>query len=146
MTAPDDGLEQVLRQALSSAAGQVEPGDGGLERILVAAGTARPRPWLSSVAAEASRRVRHWTWRGHWAWQDWDFVRPDFWRARLARATRLASATRFPRATDVPALVRRVAAWRPRGSFMTAARPHGPVWTRLAAGLAAAASIIGVAM
>jgi hypothetical protein len=127
MTAPDDGLEQVLRQALSSAAGQVEPGDGGLERILVHIGASVPRPWLSSVAAEAVRRVRHWTWRGHWAWQDQG---PVLWNRVLWNR----------------ALGSRVSTWRRWGFRVPAARQRGPVWMRLAAGLAAAASITAVAM
>jgi hypothetical protein len=131
MTAPDDGLEQVLRQALSSAVGQVEPGDGGLERILVRTGAAAPRPWLSSVAAEALRRVRHWTWRGHWAWQD-----HGLWRLGFRRA----------KATSVAAFGTGVAAWHRWGFPVPASRPHAPVWVRLAAGLGAAASITAVAL
>jgi hypothetical protein len=131
MTAPDDGLEQVLRQALSSAAGQVEPGDGGLERILVRIGAAPPRPRLSSVAAEALRRVRHWTWRGHWAWQDQGVWHPGF---------------RHAKATSVAAFGTGVAAWNRWGFPVPAARPHGPAWMRLVAGLAVAASITAVAV
>jgi hypothetical protein len=132
MTASDDGLEQVLRQALSAAVGQVEPGDGGLERILVRIGVVPPRPWLSSVATEALRRVRHWTWRGHWAWQD-----QDFWRLGFRRAKALGVAVFGPG----------VAAWRRWRFQVPAARRHGlPRWMGLAAGLAAAASIAAAAM
>ena len=75
MTAPNEGLEEVLRRALSAAAEQVEPGDHGLDRIR-ARTRATPIPSLPvSLAMEAASRARHWTWRGHWAWQD-----PAYWR------------------------------------------------------------------
>src|SRR5262245_28333479 len=86
MTAPDGGLEEVLRRALSAAAEQVEPGENGLDRIQARTrGTAIPS-LPASLAIAAVRRVRHWTWRGHWAWQD-----PAYWRdsAMARRATPL---------------------------------------------------------
>jgi hypothetical protein len=71
MTSPeDDGLEEALRRALSDAASEVEPGGDGLEKIRARIGDRPPRPWLLSVLAGLVDRVRHWTWRGHWAWQD----------------------------------------------------------------------------
>src|SRR5215469_17634133 len=75
MTAPKNGgLEEELRQALSAAADQVEPGDTGLDQILSRTSGTTPQPWLLSMAVEVARRVRHWAWRGHWAWQD-----PRYW-------------------------------------------------------------------
>ena len=71
MTSPEDnGLEEALRRALSDAASEVEPGTDGLEKIRARIGNRPPRPWLFSVLAGLIGRVRHWTWRGHWAWQD----------------------------------------------------------------------------
>jgi hypothetical protein len=69
MTSPeDDGLEEALRRALSKAASGVEPGPDGLDKIRALIGDRPPRPWLLSVAFGVIERVRHWTWRGHWAW------------------------------------------------------------------------------
>ncbi|MGH3206957.1 MAG: hypothetical protein ACRDNO_04280 [Trebonia sp.] len=71
MTSPeDDGLEETLRRALSDAADEVEPGTDGLDRIRARIDNRPPRPWLFSVLVGFVDRVRHWTWRGHWAWQD----------------------------------------------------------------------------
>ena len=71
MTSPeDDDLEQSLRRALSAAAGEVEPGDDGLDKIRTRIGDRPPRPWLLSVFFGVLDRARNWTWRGHWAWQD----------------------------------------------------------------------------
>ncbi len=71
MTSPeDDGLEEALRRALSDAASEVEPGADGLDKIRARIGDRPPRPWLLSVLSGLVDRVRHWTWRGHWAWQD----------------------------------------------------------------------------
>jgi len=71
MTSPeDDGLEEALRRALSEAANEVEPGTDGLDRIRARIGDRPPRPWLFSVLTGLVDRVRNWTWRGHWAWQD----------------------------------------------------------------------------
>lgn len=71
MTSPEDnGLEEALRRALSDAAGEVEPGTDGLDKIRARIGNRPPRPWLFSVLAGLIGRVRHWPWRGHWAWQD----------------------------------------------------------------------------
>jgi hypothetical protein len=71
MTSPEDnGLEEALRRALSNAASEVEPGTDGLEKIRARIGNRPPRPWLFSVLAGLIGRVRHWPWRGHWAWQD----------------------------------------------------------------------------
>lgn len=67
MTAPEDDLENALRQALSAAVDGVEPGSDGLERIR--ARTSRPpRPWLIAMAGAVVERGRNWVWRGHWAW------------------------------------------------------------------------------
>ena len=69
MTSPeDDGLEEALRRALSEAAGEVEPGGDGLDKIHARIGSRPPRPWLLSVILGVVERVRYWTWRGHWAW------------------------------------------------------------------------------
>jgi hypothetical protein len=71
MTSPeDDGLEETLRRALSGAAGEVEPGADGLDKIRARICNRPPRPWLLSVLVGLLDRVRHWTWRGHWAWPD----------------------------------------------------------------------------
>ena len=71
MTSPEDnGLERALRRALSDAASEVEPGTDGLDKIRARIGNRPPRPWLFSVLAGLIGRVRHWPWRGHWAWQD----------------------------------------------------------------------------
>ena len=71
MTSPgDDGLEEALRRALSDAASEIEPGTDGLDRIRGRIGNRPPRPWLFSILSGLLDRVRHWTWRGHWAWQD----------------------------------------------------------------------------
>jgi hypothetical protein len=69
MTTPDNGMEEVLRRALTEAVSQVEPGSDALERIRARIGQRPPRPWLVSFAADVLSRARHWTWRGHWAWQ-----------------------------------------------------------------------------
>ena len=69
VTAPDNGMEEALRRALTEAVSQVEPGTDALERIRTRIGQRPPRPWLLSVAADVLGRARHWTWRGHWAWQ-----------------------------------------------------------------------------
>ncbi len=69
MTSPeDDGLEESLRRALSEAAGEVEPGGDGLDKIHARIGSRPPRHWLLSVILGVVERVRYWTWRGHWAW------------------------------------------------------------------------------
>jgi hypothetical protein len=71
MTSPgDDGFEEALRRALSDAASEVEPGADGLDKIRARIGDRPPRPWLLSVISGLADRVRHWTWRGHWSWQD----------------------------------------------------------------------------
>jgi hypothetical protein len=71
MTSPEDNsLEEALRRALSNAASEVEPGTDGLDKIRARIGNRPPRPWLFSVLAGLAGRVRHWPWRGHWAWQD----------------------------------------------------------------------------
>jgi hypothetical protein len=71
MTSPEgNGLEEALRRALSDAASEVEPGSDGLDKIRARIGNRPPRPWLFSVLAGLIGRVRHWPWRGHWAWQD----------------------------------------------------------------------------
>lgn len=75
MTAPGDGPEEsspeeALRRALSDAVSGVEPSADGLDRIRARIGRRRPRPWLVAVLAGAAERVRHWTWRGHWAWPE----------------------------------------------------------------------------
>ena len=62
-------MEEALRRALTEAVSEVETGADALERIRARIGQRPPRPWLVSVIADALRRVRHWTWRGHWAWQ-----------------------------------------------------------------------------
>ncbi len=175
MTAPNDDLEAALRQALSAAASQVEPVDGGLDRIRARTSGATPRPLLVSMALEVTRRARHWVWRGHWAWQD-----AGYWRdhravrraARLIRAMRawLAASTghgaAWLRATPWPAgigqtrigLTRigrtRLAVGRTAAasggrwavSLWVTLRPHGIGWIRLVAGLAAAASITAAAV
>jgi hypothetical protein len=64
----EDGLEGVLRRALSDAVGGVEAGTDGLDRIRARIGGRPPRPWLLAVLSGAAERVRSWTWRGHWAW------------------------------------------------------------------------------
>jgi hypothetical protein len=169
MTAPDDGLEEELRRALDAAASQVEPGDSGLERILARTSRTAPRPWLASTVAEAFRRVRHWTWRGHWAWQDPGYWRSGEWRS-AELAVRVATARRQagvwgarawrPAAAGAGRARRRVIAWWARvwrsgmsawlvpGATSPALRPvtrrQGRTWLRLAAGLAAAASVTAV--
>lgn len=71
MTSPeDDNLEEALRRALAEAASEVEPGTDGLDKIRARTAGRPPRPWLSSVLIGVVDRVRHWTWRGHWAWRD----------------------------------------------------------------------------
>ena len=71
MTSPeDDNLEERLRRALSEAAGEVEPGSDGLDKIRARIGGRRPRPRLFSVLFGVVGWARNWTWRGHWAWQD----------------------------------------------------------------------------
>jgi hypothetical protein len=67
MTEPGDGLEDALRHALS-AADEVAPGTDGLSKIRARIDNRPPRPWLLSVLAGRSERMRNWTWRGHWAW------------------------------------------------------------------------------
>jgi hypothetical protein len=146
MIAPDDGLEDALRQALSAAASQVEPADGGLERILVRTGGTAPRSWLASMAAEGLRRTRHWVWRGHWAWQD-----PGFWQARYqVLQDPLADWRGRARGTRPSAWL--AGAWAGAASLATGSavhdalslRSHGRLWVRLAAGFAAAACITAV--
>lgn len=146
MIAPDDGLEDALRQALSAAASQVEPGDGGLERILVRTGGTAPRSWLASMAAEGLRRARHWVWRGHWAWQD-----PGFWRTRYQVLQGPVADWRGRALGTRPsawlAVARAGAASLATGSpahDSLSLRSHGRLWARLAAGLAAAACITAV--
>lgn len=69
MTSPeDDGLEEALRRALSEAAGEVEPGGDGLDKIHARIGGRPPRHWLLSVILGLVERVRYWTWQGHWVW------------------------------------------------------------------------------
>ena len=71
MTSPeDDGLEEALRRALSDAASELDPGTDGLDKIRARIGNRPSRPWLFSVLAGLVDRIRHWTWRGHWAWQE----------------------------------------------------------------------------
>lgn len=71
MTSPeDDGLEEALRRALSDAASALEPGADGLDKIRARIGHRPSRPWLFSVFVGLVDRIRHWTWRGHWAWQE----------------------------------------------------------------------------
>src|SRR6202035_593569 len=71
MTSPgDDGLEEALRRALSDAASEVKPGADGLDKIRARSGDRPPRPWLLSILSGLVDRLRHWTWRGHWAWPD----------------------------------------------------------------------------
>src|ERR1700760_73983 len=85
MTSPeDDDLEQALRRALSAAGDEVETGTEGLDRIRARIGDRPPRPWLLSVAFGVLERVRNWTWRGHWAWQE---TMPGL-RARWERRSR----------------------------------------------------------
>src|ERR1700722_3296780 len=75
MTAPDDGMEEALRRALTEAVSQIEPGTDGLERIRARIGARPPRPWLLSFAADAVGLARHWVWKGHWAWH-WSWAWP----------------------------------------------------------------------
>jgi hypothetical protein len=53
---------------LSEAAGEVEPGGDGLDKIHARIHGRPPRPWLLSVILGVLERVRYWTWRGHWGW------------------------------------------------------------------------------
>src|SRR5712691_3527318 len=124
MTAPEDDLAEALRQALSAAAEQVEPGTEGLARIRAKTSARTPRPWLVSVATDAVRMARHWAWRGHWAWQD-----PGYW-VWAARPENFRLATWQRWAAELPRAV----------------RPTRLGWARLVGGLAAAASITAVAV
>ena len=139
MTAPDDDLEEALRQALSAVAGQVESGDGGLDRIRARTSGATPRPWLLSLLMEVILRARHWVWRGHWAWQDAGYWRDDRAAQRVARLIRTTRArlagTRLAASTGRWAV-----------SLWATLRPHGIGWIRLVAGLAAVASITAAAV
>jgi hypothetical protein len=91
MTSPgDDELEEALRRALSAAAGEVEPGADGLDKIRARIGGRQPRPWLLSVLSGVVDRVRHWTWGGHWAWRDSPSRLRAFWERRSRRS-------KFPR-------------------------------------------------
>jgi hypothetical protein len=91
MTSPgDDDLEAALRRALSAAAGEVEPGADGLDKIRARIGGRQPRPWLFSVFSGVVDRVRHWTWIGHWAWRDSPARLRAFWERRSRRS-------KFPR-------------------------------------------------
>ena len=67
MTAPEDDLAEALRQALSAAAEQVEPGTEGLDRIRAQTSSRTPHPLLVSVVMDAVHWARNWAWRGHWA-------------------------------------------------------------------------------
>src|ERR1700730_5562012 len=128
MTAPDHDLEETLRRALSAAAGQVEPGDGGLDRIRARTSGATPRPWLLSLLMEVILRARHWVWRGHWAWQD-----AGYWRDHRAaqRVARLIRTTR-PRLAGTP-MAASTGRWA--ASLWATLRPHGIGWIRLVAGV-----------
>lgn len=123
MTAPEDYLAQALRQALLAAAEQVEPGTEGLARIRAKTSGRTPQPWLVSVVNDAISRVRCWTWQGHWAWQD---PHHGGWAAWLENL--------------------RLAAWRRAATAPRTIRLEGLTWTRLAGGLAAAASIATIAV
>src|SRR5579863_5073088 len=78
----DDDLEDRLRRALSEAAGGVEPGSDGLDKIRSRIAGRPPRPWLVSVSFGVAERVRNWTWRGHWAWPDRLSRAVDAWLRR----------------------------------------------------------------
>src|ERR1700678_2292536 len=69
MTAPGDGLEEVLRRGLAEAVRRIEPAADGLERIRARIGDRQPRPWLLTVGADALGAAGHWVWRGHWSLQ-----------------------------------------------------------------------------
>ena len=85
MTSPeDDGLEEALRRALSDAASGLDPGTDGLDKIRARIGRRPSRPWLFSVFFGLVDRIRHWTWRGHWAWQE-SLPRPGALRERRSR-------------------------------------------------------------
>jgi len=85
MTSPeDDGLEEALRRALSDAASGLDPGTDGLDKIRARIGHRPSRPWLFSVLVGLVDRIRHWTWRGHWAWQE-SLPRPGALRERRSR-------------------------------------------------------------
>lgn len=91
MTSPDDdNLEERLRQALSEAAGGVEAGSDGLDKIRARIGGRRPRPWLFSVLFGVVAWVCSWTWRGHWAWQNSlpGLAALREWRSRRSRFPR----------------------------------------------------------
>src|SRR5579863_5882832 len=90
----DDDLEDRLRRALSEAAGGVEPGSDGLDKIRSRIAGRPPRPWLVSVLFGWAERVRNWTWRGHWAWPDRLSRRVEAWWSRLRRARFPAWGTR----------------------------------------------------
>src|SRR4051812_7527252 len=124
MTAPEDDLAEALRQALSAAAEQVEPGTEGLDRIRAKTSGRTPHPLPLSVVMDAVHWARLWAWRGHWAWQD-----PSYW----AWATRPENFR--------PQTWRRWAAQVPR-----AIRPTQLGWARLVGGLAAAASLTAIAV
>src|SRR5689334_5382075 len=85
MTSPDDDdFEERLRRALSAAAGEVEPGSDGLDKIRTRIGNRPPRRWLFSVLFGVVDWVRNWTWRGHWAWRN-PLPRPGVPRERRSR-------------------------------------------------------------
>jgi hypothetical protein len=127
MTAPEDDLEKALRQALTAAVGQVQPGAEALERIRAKIATRPPQPWLLSVASGAYDRVRHWTWRGHWAWPG-----------------SLASAAALP----WPRLLRlsQASSQSATGGTARVDRPAGVGWLRPVAVLAGIAVIASVSL
>ena len=59
MTQRDRDLDEILRRALHTAAGSVEPADDGLDRIRARLTTPRPLPvaWVMAVCAAVARRV-----------------------------------------------------------------------------------------
>ena len=113
MTAPDNGMEEALRRALTEAVSQVEPGRDALDRIRTRIGHRPPQPWLVSVIADILGRLRHWTWRGHWAWQ-----LSSAWPATVAAP----SALPWPRLRRLP----RPGAPRPAAARPAAARVAVP--------------------
>jgi hypothetical protein len=124
MTAPEDDLEQTLRQALAAAVGPVQPGADGLERIRARIAVRPPRPWLLSVAAGAYDRARNWTWRGHWAWP---------------RSLALpVAALPWPRLLRVPQSA--------GGKSLRVSRPTGVGWLRPVAVLAGIAVIASISL
>lgn len=125
MTAPDNGMEEALRRALTEAVSQVETGPEALERIRTRIGRRPPRPWLVSVIADVLHRVRNWTWRGHWAWQlSWA------WPATVPAP----SALPWPRLRRLPGAPRpgalRPSAPRPEGARLPGSGRH-PRFVRL---------------